>query len=121
MIRQRTHLIFVSLLFGFLLVVGALRTAAASPTATTPHIVRGGSPFVETNVQLVYSYTGQAIGDTYGWVGAAIGDINSDGLSEFIVTAPYYGAAANGRAYVYSGGDGTLLNTVTGGYLESFV
>lgn len=117
MIRQRTHLIFVSLLCGFLLVVGALRTAAASPTATSP---QGGSPFVETNVQLVYSYTGQAIGDTYGWVGAAIGDINGDGLSEFIVTAPYQGAAANGRAYVYSGGDGTLLNTVTGGNLEAF-
>lgn len=120
MIRQRTAFIVLSWLGGLLLLVGVIRIAAANPAPSSLSLSNGGGPFVETNVQLVYSYTGQTIGDTYGWVGAAVGDMNSDGISEFIVTAPFYGAAANGRAYLYSGGDGSLLNTVTGGNLEAF-
>lgn len=120
MIRQRTALIFLSWLSGLLLLTGVIRIAAANPAPSSTPLVTGGGPFVETDVQLVYSYTGQAIGDTYGWVGAAIGDINSDEVAEFIVTAPYYGASANGRAYLYSGGDGSLLHTITGGNLEAF-
>lgn len=73
------------------------------------------SPFVESNVVILYEFKGENIGDGYGWVGANLGDLNGDGTNDFGTTAPFYGGdTANGKIYIYSGQDGAVLNEVVG-------
>jgi hypothetical protein len=90
-----------------------LVTQAALPTAP----VTDTGPFVnDDHVTILYEFTGEGAGFWFGWVGGRIGDLNDDGADEFIVTSPHYSVTApfQGRAYVYNGADGALLNTVTG-------
>ena len=55
--------------------------------------------------------------DNYGWSVAGVGDIDGDGISEFLVGAPLAFAAGfrNGRAYLHSGADGSVLHVFQGG------
>ncbi len=55
-------------------------------------------------------------GDAYGRHVAGVGDVNRDGFADVIVGAPGNdgGGDGAGRAYVYSGKDGTVLLTLTG-------
>lgn len=77
--------------------------------------VRAQGPFVETDIVILYEFEGEAIGDAYGWVGANLNDLDGDGVADFATTAPFYGgSSANGKIYVYSGSDGSLLNEATG-------
>lgn len=75
-----------------------------------------GSPFVEDNVDILYAYDGEAIADGYGWISRRLDDFNADGVDDFLVTSPFYLASQTyqGRAYVYSGIDGSLVITHTG-------
>jgi hypothetical protein len=59
---------------------------------------------------------GEAVGDGFGFVADAAGDVNGDGVEDFIVGAPGNSAGGNGagRAYVYSGADTALLHSFTG-------
>jgi flagellar hook assembly protein FlgD len=55
---------------------------------------------------------GAASGDKLGWAVAGVGDINGDGVPDYIVGAPYSdpsGLTSAGSAFVFSGADGTLL------------
>lgn len=54
--------------------------------------------------------TGQG-GETLGWSGSAVGELDGDGLDEFAAGAP--GLAA-GAGYVYRGSDGSVLFQATG-------
>jgi WD40 repeat protein len=71
----------------------------------------------------ILEFTGEASGDSHGWVSNSVGDLNSDGINDLILTAPFNDAAgANaGRCYVHSGADGSELfrmtGTVAGGWL----
>ncbi len=49
---------------------------------------------------------GEATNDNYGWSVANAGDVNGDGIVDFIVGAIYNSTAANaaGKAYIYLGG-----------------
>jgi hypothetical protein len=83
-------------------------------------VFASGSParaqFLEPDVTILYSVNAETPGDFFGFMASAIGDLNGDGASEFIIGAfrnPAGGPFA-GRAYVYSGRDGALLHTVTG-------
>jgi FG-GAP repeat len=55
-------------------------------------------------------------GDQFGRHTTGIGDVNHDGFADVIVGAPNNNAAGEkaGRAYVYSGKDGSLLLTLSG-------
>jgi hypothetical protein len=63
--------------------------------------------------ETLYSLSGEAAGDQYGFLMEHLGDLDGDAISDFVVTAPTYGADA-GRAYVYSGATGMELFRVTG-------
>ena len=79
--------------------------------------VIGSTLFVEAEVLVVREHLPEQPGsDQYGWVGASIGDLNGDGAAEYIISAPSFSgtAAQQGRAYVYSGLDGSLMATHTG-------
>lgn len=55
-------------------------------------------------------------GDDFGRHVEGVGDVNGDGFADVIVGAPNNSAAGHqaGRAYVYSGKDGSLLLTLSG-------
>ena len=59
---------------------------------------------------------GTQAGDFYGFIADELGDIDGDGVTDFIVGAPLNSSAgaAAGRAYVYSGATATLLFTFDG-------
>lgn len=71
-------------------------------------------PFLERSIRILYRYEGENLGDVFGWAGMNLGDISGDGVNDFLITAPGYGDAFNGRAYVYSGADGSLIHVHTG-------
>ncbi|MEZ4731811.1 MAG: integrin alpha [Caldilineaceae bacterium] len=72
-------------------------------------------PFQEADIVILHEFHGETIGDGFGWVGAALGDLDGDGSPDFATTAPFYGgASANGKIYVYSGQSGTLLHEAVG-------
>lgn len=71
-------------------------------------------PFLQRSIRVLYSYEGENIGDAFGWAGMNLGDLTGDGANDFLITAPGYGDSFNGRAYVYSGADGSLLHVHTG-------
>jgi hypothetical protein len=73
-------------------------------------------PFAERHVRLLRRYSGENVADSFGWLGEAIGDLNRDGVGEYLVTAPFFQSSNSleGRAYVYDGASGALLATHTG-------
>ncbi|MEZ4359738.1 MAG: hypothetical protein R3B48_06120 [Kofleriaceae bacterium] len=72
--------------------------------------------FVEPDVHVLYTLRAEVPGDSFGWVAERLGDLDRDGASDFVVGAPgsNAGGALAGRAYVYSGRTGALLQTITG-------
>ncbi|MCH8807271.1 MAG: FG-GAP repeat protein [Planctomycetes bacterium] len=72
--------------------------------------------FLENNVRLLQTFTGEAAFDEFGWVTDAIGDLNNDGITDFLVSAPGNDFAGNnaGRVYVYSGATGEQIYTFEG-------
>lgn len=71
--------------------------------------------FAESDVDVLRTHLGDP-NDNYGWVGAELGDIDGDGVGDYAVTAITEGTGGflAGAVFVYSGADGSLLNTVFG-------
>lgn len=72
--------------------------------------------FLEPDVLVLHSVQPAAPGGFFGFMAEAIGDLNGDGASEYIIGAftDSTGGPLAGRAYIYSGRDGALLNVMTG-------
>ncbi len=64
----------------------------------------------------IYTLLGQAPGDQFGWEANAIGDVDGDGVSDFVTMAPTNDAGGTnaGRIYVHSGAGGQQLWQATG-------
>ncbi|MEW6411078.1 MAG: T9SS type A sorting domain-containing protein [Candidatus Zixiibacteriota bacterium] len=64
----------------------------------------------------LYTFEGEATGDAFGMHVCDAGDVNADGYDDFIVGAPWNDelGSCTGKAYVYSGRDGSLLHEFTG-------
>lgn len=65
---------------------------------------------------LLYTLTGEAEGDNFGWAVCAAGDADGDGLPDLAVGAPLNDALGSntGRVYLYSGPDGAPIRVYTG-------
>ena len=72
-------------------------------------------PFVES-VNIIREWDGEAAGDQFGWIARVIGDVDGDGVNDFVTSAPTknVGGENAGRIYVYSGRTGELLWKVDG-------
>ena len=73
------------------------------------------SPFVE-ETKILAEWTGEAANDQFGWVARAAGDLDKDGVIDFVTSAPFKGDAARpaGRIYAYSTKSRKLLWQVDG-------
>lgn len=71
---------------------------------------------------LIYEILGDTTGDEFGSSVRQVGDINNDGITDFMAAAPYDDSVAysSGRADVYSGADGVLLHRTYGSSQLSF-
>jgi hypothetical protein len=101
----------VSIFVAWVLTVGIVGTVTVA-----------GGPILESDVQILYTHTGETIGDNFGWVGAKLGDLNHDGFDDYLTTAPGYtnSVSNRGKVYVYSGATGTLFASHTGEPGEAF-
>lgn len=100
----------------------ALLTALLVGTAAFAQSAKATGPFVEPDAVALYTYAGEQAGDGYGWVSENLGDINGDTINDYIITAPFFvsNGTQTGKAYVYSGADGSLLNEITGNANDLF-
>lgn len=67
-------------------------------------------PFVEPTT-IIHEWHGEAMNDQFGWIARAIGDVDKDGVTDIVVSAPFTGDQRQpaGRLYVYSSKSGALL------------
>jgi hypothetical protein len=73
------------------------------------------NPFVE-NVYVIREFDGDSTGDQFGWIARSIGDVDHDGVEDFVTSAPTkdIGGANAGRVYAYSSRSGKLLWSADG-------
>lgn len=65
--------------------------------------------------EVIHEKTGESPGDFFGADVSNLGDLDQDGIDDFGVTANYWpDGDLRGRAYLYSGLDGTLIRTFEG-------
>jgi hypothetical protein len=69
-------------------------------------------PFVEP-VKIIREWRGEAAGDQFGWIARNVGDVDGDGITDIVTSAPTHGGHT-GRIYVYSVGTGRLLWSADG-------
>ena len=68
------------------------------------------NPFVEP-VKVIREWDGEAANDQFGWIARNIGDMDGDGINDFVTSAPTSSAGGEsaGRVYVYSTRTGKLI------------
>lgn len=70
---------------------------------------------------VLYTFTGQTMGELFGWATAAAGDVNDDGRDDLLIGSLQAreagGPTAAGALTVFSGLDGSLLHRVYGDVL----
>ena len=72
-------------------------------------------PFVE-HATIIREFDGDSTGDQFGWIARSLGDVDHDGMEDFVTSAPTkaIGGENAGRVYVYSSGTGMLLWSADG-------
>ena len=68
---------------------------------------------------ILHVFTGEARNDQLGWSVSGAGDVDNDGYDDLVVGAWFGGGDHRGRAYVFSGWDGSSLHLFTGEATEA--
>jgi hypothetical protein len=90
---------------------GALPLALSLGIAVVPGpAVAAGGAFLEP-VEVIWEVHGTEPGSLFGWAVAELTDIDGDGVTDVITSAPLAGPTSSGRTWVYSGRTGELLHT----------
>lgn len=73
------------------------------------------NPFVE-DTKILAEWDGEAANDQFGWIARGAGDLDKDGVVDFVTCAPFTGdpARPSGRIYAYSTKSRKLLWKVDG-------
>jgi len=100
MIRLLNHFLLILVMFG---VAGCEQAQSQVPNQKL---------FVE-DTRIIHRISGEQAGDEFGWVARVVGDVDQDGVLDFVSTAPS-AEKGNGKIYVYSGKTGKLLFDATG-------
>jgi hypothetical protein len=67
-------------------------------------------------VKIIREWVGEGSNDQFGWIARSIGDVDRDGVPDFVTSAPTknIGGPNAGRVYVYSTKTGKLIWSVDG-------
>ena len=89
--------------------------ADARYLALLPKKADFANPFVE-DTKILAEWGGEAANDQFGWIARGAGDLDKDGVVDFVTCAPFTGDAArpSGRVYAYSTKSRKLLWKVDG-------
>jgi len=82
-----------------------------------PGAAGSGGGFVEP-VDLLYELHGVQPGTLFGWAVSELTDIDSDGVTDLIVSAPIYPPGFSGRTFVFSGASGDQIYEFAEGVFE---
>ena len=90
---------------------GSAAAIVAAALTMVTSVAVAAPPFVEDEAEALYVLTGDNVGDYFGWVAAAIGDIDGDGATDIAVPAilESAGGPVAGRVTVFSGADGAEI------------
>jgi hypothetical protein len=90
--------------------VGAPGDVASDGETGSAWIYFGGPNFDGSQSR---KFSGEIGGDRFGWSVSAAGDMNRDGIDDFVVGAPYYDGPVvdSGRAYLFLGDRSTISPT----------
>lgn len=77
-----------------------------------PTWLSGDELFIESS-RVIQDLSGENAGDQFGWTARRVGDLDRDGVVDFVATAPTFQNGA-GKIYLYSSKSGKLLHEVTG-------
>ena len=88
-------------------IIGEEGDDAGGTNAGAAHVISGQTG------NLLYKFNGEFPNDRHGIGVSGAGDVNGDGWPDVVVGSDLYGGWT-GKAYVYSGQDGTLLIDITG-------
>jgi hypothetical protein len=63
------------------------------------------------SVKVIREWDGESANDQFGWIARSVGDVDGDGVSDVVTSAPTRGSAAApaGKVYLYSTRTGRLL------------
>ncbi len=86
--------------------VGAINHDTIGANAGRAYVMSGA------DASIYYSVDGVAAGDLFGSAVGNVGDIDKDGFDDFVVGARNAANGNPGRAYLYSGVDGTRFRTL---------
>ncbi|HEX2897566.1 MAG TPA: dockerin type I domain-containing protein, partial [candidate division Zixibacteria bacterium] len=99
------------------LIVGAIGNDAGGPLAGRAYVYSGQTGTI------MYTFTGMAEEDLFGFSVSTAGDINGDSFDDLVVGSQLNDAGGNnsGSAHIYSGKTGNLVNFLAGeGYDDRF-